>query len=229
MLYIDTWVNRGPKICSVKSVKPANKVQLESPIALIEGKFDIVLLAQIERRYWLGNVESIVRQFEAHSIPNLLKAANLGFGRVFSLAKPEAASLTVATVDSLIASTSIILVPKFGVVSGDARTPERKSEALDAVKNKILYIFLIVIIGSILLALVAVEKFGRHLHELSHKTQAVAAVASSIAEETFGAVHMVRSFAQEEYEVSRYSEKVDEMLKLGLKQAKVIGFYLWRS
>lgn len=29
----------------------------------------------------------------------------------------------------------------------------------------------------------------------------------------------VRSFAQEDYEISRYSEKVDETLKLGLKQA----------
>ncbi|KAL2479148.1 ABC transporter B family member 25 [Forsythia ovata] len=74
------------------------------------------------------------------------QAANLGFSRVFSLA-PEAVSLTVATVDLLIVSTSSIFVPKFGVVSGDTRTPERKSEALDAVKNKILYIFLIVIIG----------------------------------------------------------------------------------
>ncbi|KAK6123132.1 hypothetical protein DH2020_043128 [Rehmannia glutinosa] len=66
---------------------------------------------------------------------------------------------------------------------------------------------------------VAVRQFGRYLRELSHKTQAAAAVASSIAEETFGAVRTVRSFAQEEYEISRYSEKVDETLKLGLRQA----------
>ncbi|CAA2955673.1 ABC transporter B family member 25 [Olea europaea subsp. europaea] len=252
-------------------------------------------------------------------------AANVGFGRVFSLAKPEAGSLIVGTVALLIASTSSILVPKFGgkiidIVSGDTQTPEQKSEALDAVKNTILYIFLIVIIGSIcttlrawlfssaservvarlrknlfshlihqeiafydvtrtgellsrlsedtqiiknaattnlsealrnlstafiglgfmfttswkltLLALVvvpaisiAVRKFGRFLRELSHKTQAAAAVASSIAEETFGAIRTVRSFAQEEYEVSRYSGKVDETLTLGLKQAKVVGFF----
>ncbi|XP_022850493.1 ABC transporter B family member 25 isoform X2 [Olea europaea var. sylvestris] len=252
-------------------------------------------------------------------------AANVGFGRVFSLAKPEAGSLIVGTVALLIASTSSILVPKFGgkiidIVSGDTQTPEQKSEALDAVKNTILYIFLIVIIGSIcttlrawlfssaservvarlrknlfshlihqeiafydvtrtgellsrlsedtqiiknaattnlsealrnlstafiglgfmfttswkltLLALVvvpaisiAVRKFGRFLRELPHKTQAAAAVASSIAEETFGAIRTVRSFAQEEYEVSRYSGKVDETLTLGLKQAKVVGFF----
>ncbi|CAI9786741.1 unnamed protein product [Fraxinus pennsylvanica] len=252
-------------------------------------------------------------------------AAHVGFSRVFSLAKPEAGSLIVGTVALLIASTSSILVPKFGgkiidIVSGDTQTPEQKSEALDAVKNTILYIFLIVIIGSIctalrawlfssaservvarlrknlfshlihqeiaffdvtrtgellsrlsedtqiiknaattnlsealrnlstafiglgfmfttswkltLLALVvvpaisiAVRKFGRYLRELSHKTQAAAAIASSIAEETFGAIRTVRSFAQEEYEVSRYSGKVDETLNLGLKQAKVVGCF----
>ncbi|KAF3788294.1 ABC transporter B family member 25, partial [Nymphaea thermarum] len=43
--------------------------------------------------------------------------------------------------------------------------------------------------------------------------------------ESFGAIRTVRSFAQEEYEISRYSEKVDETLMLGLKQARVIGFF----
>ncbi|XP_020598330.1 ABC transporter B family member 25 [Phalaenopsis equestris] len=72
---------------------------------------------------------------------------------------------------------------------------------------------------------VVVRKFGRFLRELSHKTQAAAAVAASIAEESFGAIRTVRSFAQEEYEISRYSAKVDETLKLGLKQAKVVGLF----
>ncbi|PIM97901.1 Peptide exporter, ABC superfamily [Handroanthus impetiginosus] len=254
-----------------------------------------------------------------------IPAANVGFGRVLSLARPEVASLIVATVALLIASTSSMLVPKFGgkiidIVSGDIQTPEQKSRALKAVYNTILEIFLIVIIGSIctairawlfssaservvarlrkglfshlvhqeiaffdvtrtgellsrlsedtqiiknaattnlsdalknlstaviglgfmlttswkltLLALVvvpvisiAVRQFGRFLRELSHKTQAAAAVASSIAEETFGAIRTVRSFAQEEYEISRYSEKVEETLNLGLKQAKVVGVF----
>ncbi|KAL0415970.1 UNVERIFIED_CONTAM: ABC transporter B family member 25 [Sesamum latifolium] len=239
-----------------------------------------------------------------------IPAANVGFGRVLSLAKPEAASLVVATVALLIASTSSILVPKFGgkiidIVSGDIQTPEQKSKALKAVYSTILEIFLIVIIGAYfnveetsslhclmcyseiaffdvtrtgellsrlsedtqiiknaattnlsealrnlstafiglgfmlatswkltLLALVvvpvisiAVRQFGRYLRELSYKTQAAAAVASSIAEETFGAVRTVRSFAQEEYEISRYSEKVDETLKLGLRQAKIVGIF----
>ncbi|KAL2338227.1 hypothetical protein Fmac_012673 [Flemingia macrophylla] len=252
-------------------------------------------------------------------------AANVGFCRVFSLAKPEAGKLVIGTVALLIAATSSILVQKFGgkiidIVSGDLRTPGERDEALNAVKNTILQIFLIVIFGSICTALrawlfytaservvarlrknlfshlvnqeiaffdvtrtgellsrlsedtqiiknaattnlsealrnfstafiglsfmfatswkltllalavvpvlsVAVRKFGRYLRELSHKTQAAAAVASSIAEESFGAIRTVRSFAQEDYEITRYSEKVEETLNLGLKQAKVVGLF----
>nr|XP_029124183.1 ABC transporter B family member 25 isoform X1 [Elaeis guineensis] len=251
--------------------------------------------------------------------------ANVGFCRVLRLAKPDAGKLVLATIALLIASTTNILIPKYGgkiidIVSRDVREPEQQAEALDAVKDTILDIVLIVVIGSICTALrawlfnsaservvarlrkdlfshlinqeiafydvtrtgellsrlsedtqiiknaattnlsealrniattviglcfmfstswkltllafvivpaisVAVRKFGRFLRELSHKTQAAAAVASSIAEESFGAIRTVRSFAQEDYEISRYSEKVDETLKLGLKQAKVVGLF----
>lgn len=250
---------------------------------------------------------------------------NVGFSRVLRLAKPDAGKLVIATIALLIASVSSILIPKFGgqiidIVSRDLREPEQKAEALRAVQSTILFIVLIVVLGSLctvlrawlfnsaservvarlrkslfthlinqeiaffdvtrtgellsrlsedtqiiknaattnlsealrnlttamvglgfmfstswkltLLALVvvpavsvAVRKFGRYLRELSHKTQAAAAVAASIAEESFGAIRTVRSFAQEDYEISRYSEKVDETLKLGLKQALIVGFF----
>ncbi|XP_071913217.1 ABC transporter B family member 27-like isoform X1 [Coffea arabica] len=254
-----------------------------------------------------------------------LEAANVGFGRVFSLAKPDAGKLIVATIALLIASTSSILIPKYGgmiidIVARDTRTPEQQAEALDAIKNTIIAIISIVVIGSVstairswlfasaservvarlrknlfshliqqeiaffdvsrtgellsrlsedtqiiksaattnlsealrnvttaiigigfmftsswkltLLALavvpvisVGVRKFGRYLRELSHATQAAAAVAASIAEESFGAIRTVRSFAQEQYAIAGYSEKVDETLKLGLRQAKVVGLF----
>uniref|UniRef100_A0A0C9RGI0 TSA: Wollemia nobilis Ref_Wollemi_Transcript_28218_2638 transcribed RNA sequence n=1 Tax=Wollemia nobilis TaxID=56998 RepID=A0A0C9RGI0_9CONI len=252
-------------------------------------------------------------------------AANVGFCRILGLARPEAGRLAIATVALLVASTTNILVPKYGgkiidIVSGDVKTHEEKTEAFNAIKNTIVEILLIVIIGSLATALrawlfsssservvaqlrktlfhhlisqeiaffdvtrtgellsrlsedtqiiknaattnlsealrnfttaliglgfmfqtswkltllalavvpvisVGARKFGRYVRELSHKTQAAAAVAASIAEESFGAVRTVRSFAQEEYESSRYAEKVDETLKLGLKQAMVIGFF----
>ncbi|KAJ6734842.1 ABC TRANSPORTER B FAMILY MEMBER 27 [Salix purpurea] len=253
------------------------------------------------------------------------EAANVGFSRVFALAKPDAGKLVVGTIALLIASTSSLLIPKYGgmiidIVSRDIKTPEQQSEALDAIKNTILYIVLIVVVGSLCTALrawlfssaservvarlrkdlfshlisqeiafydvtrtgellsrlsedsqiiknaattnlsealrnlttaligvffmfssswkltllalaivpvmsVAVKKFGRYLRELSHATQAAAAVAASIAEESFGAVRTVRSFAQEQYTISHYSEKVDETLMLGLKQARIVGLF----
>lgn len=252
-------------------------------------------------------------------------AENVGFCRVLSLAKPDAGKLIVATIALLIASTTSILIPKFGgkiidIVSGDISTPEQQAEALTAVWNTVLYILLIVVVGSVCTALrawlfssaservvarlrtnlfthlihqeiaffdvtrtgellsrlsedtqiiknaattnlsealknlstafiglafmfatswkltllallvvpgisIAVRKFGRFLRELSHKTQAAAAAAASIAEESFGAIRTVRSFAQEGREVSRYSKQVNETLKLGLKQAKVVGMF----
>ncbi|KAF5958493.1 hypothetical protein HYC85_005718 [Camellia sinensis] len=277
-----------------------------------------------------------------------IQAANVGFCRIFQLvseksiltalesgavlvkyiklltspniqAKPDAGNLIIATIALLIASTTSILIPKYGgmiidIVSRDIKTPEDQAEALDAVKGTVIVILLIVVVGSIctairawlfssaservvarlrrdlfshliqqeiafydvtrtgellsrlsedtqiiknaattnlsealrnlttaligvvfmlssswkltLLALVivpvisvAVRKFGRFLRELSHKTQAAAAVAASIAEESFGAVRTVRSFAKEAYTISSYSEKVDVTLQLGLQQA----------
>ncbi|TYH61837.1 hypothetical protein ES332_D07G078900v1 [Gossypium tomentosum] len=280
------------------------------------------LLDRGGRRKANGNTDDNLTDLEhGDSIP----AANVSFTRVLSLAKPDAGKLIVATIALLIASTSSILIPKFGgkiidIVSGDIGMLEQKVEALAAIRNTILDIFLIVIVGSVctalrawlfssaservvarlrknlfshlinqeiaffditrtgellsrlsedtqiiknaattnlsealrnlsttfiglgfmfatswkltLLALVvvpaisiAVRQFGRFLRELSHKTQVAAAAAASVAEESFGAIRTVRSFAQEEYEISRYSQKVDETLNLGLKQAKVVGLF----
>lgn len=254
-----------------------------------------------------------------------VEAANVGFFRVYSLAKPEAGKLIIGTIALLIASTSSILIPRFGgtiidIVSREIKSPEEQLEALNAVKNTILEIVLVVVIGALCTALrswlfasaservvarlrkdlfshlihqeiafydvtrtgellsrlsedtqviknaatnnlsealrnlttaaigitfmftsswklallalavvpvisVCVRKFGRYLRELSHSTQAAAAVAASIAEESFGAIRTVRSFAQESYATSNYAEKVDETLKLGLRQARVIGLF----
>ncbi|KAE8676934.1 hypothetical protein F3Y22_tig00111566pilonHSYRG00067 [Hibiscus syriacus] len=104
---------------------------------------------------------------------------------------------------------------------------KRKSKiSYDAKQKEIKIYNLSLNIDMILLALavvpvisVAVRQFGRFVRELSHKTQAAVAAASSIAEESLGAIRTVRSFAQEEYEISCYSLKVEETVDLGLKQA----------
>ncbi|VVB09240.1 unnamed protein product [Arabis nemorensis] len=244
----------------------------------------------------------------------VVEAANVGFGRVFSLAKPDTGKLVIGTIALLIASTTNLLVPKFGgmiidIASRDANTPEQQAESIRAVRNAVLIILLIVVIGSLCTALrawlfnsaservvarlrkdlfkhlmhqeiafydvtktgellsrlsedtqiiksaattnlsealrnvttafigvgfmftsswkltFAVMQFGRYLRELSHTTQSAAAVAASIAEESFGAIRTVRSFAKENYMVSQYSKKVEETLKLGLKQAVLDGMF----
>ncbi|KAJ9683098.1 hypothetical protein PVL29_018903 [Vitis rotundifolia] len=85
------------------------------------------------------------------------QAAKVGFFRVFSLAKPEAGKLIVATIALLVASTSIVMLSKYGgmvidIVSRDIRTPEQQSEALAAVKNAALAVVLIVVLGSLCVA-----------------------------------------------------------------------------
>ncbi|CAL9060323.1 ABC transporter B family member 25 [Musa acuminata AAA Group] len=289
------------------------------------GKNMRIKTASSNRSPLLDHEESSSRALSDLEHGDTVQPANVTFSRVLHLAKPDAGKLVLATVALLIASTTNILIPKFGgkiidIVSRGIQAPDQKAEALDAVKNTVLEIMVIVVIGSIcttlrawmfnsaservvarlrkdlfshlmnqeiafydvtrtgellsrlsedtqiiknaattnlsealrnltttfiglgfmfstswkltLLALVivpvvsvAVRQFGRYLRELSHKTQAAAAVAASIAEESFGAIRTVRSFAQEDYEISRYSVKVDETLKLGLNQAKVVGLF----
>ncbi|KAK4567981.1 hypothetical protein RGQ29_003657 [Quercus rubra] len=258
----------------------------------------------------MRNDASTDRQLTDLEHGDAIPAANVGFFRVISLEKPDAGRLIIATYALLIASTTSLLIPKFGgkiidIVSGDIKTLEQKAEAYDAVKNTIVEIFLIIIVGAISSALrtwffssaservvaqlrknllvtlftrlsedtqiiksaattslsealrslaaafiglsfmfatswkltlfvlavvpalsVAVCKFGLFLTVLSSKTQAAAAEASSIAEESFGAIRTVRSFAQEGYGITCYSEKVRETFKLGLQQAKVSGLFI---
>ncbi|XP_022751947.1 ABC transporter B family member 27-like [Durio zibethinus] len=256
---------------------------------------------------------------------NAVEETNVGLSRVFSLAKPDAGKLIAGAIALLIASASGLLIPKYGgliidIVSRETKTQEQQSEALDAIKNTITYIVLIIVVGPLcravqawlfssacerivarlrknlfshlihqeiaffdvtstgellsglsedtqiiknvattnlsealqnlttfivgigfmfssswkltLLAMVvvpviavAIRKFGRYLKQLSYTTQAAAALAASVAEECFGAIQTIRSFAQEGYAISKYAEKVDETLKLGLKRAKVVGLY----
>ncbi|KAK8587719.1 hypothetical protein V6N12_022201 [Hibiscus sabdariffa] len=263
-----------------------------------------------------------IPDFEQDSAP---EAPNVGLSRLFSLAKPDAGKLIVGTTALFIASASGFLIPKYGgiiidIVSREIKTPQQQSEALNAIKNTITYILLIIVMGSIcraaqawlfscagerivarlrlnlfshlihqeiaffdatstgellnrlsedtqiiktaattnlsgtlqnltrtiigigfmfssswkltLLSLAIVPvvavgmfRFGRYLKQLSHTTQAAAAVAASVSEESFGDIRTIRSLAQEDSAVSKYSEKVDDRLMIGLKRAKVVGLY----
>ena len=67
--------------------------------------------------------------------------------------------------------------------------------------------------------------FGRTVRRLSKQTQDALAGASEVAEETFSNIRTVRSFAQEEHEVARYGEKVDEAFARGRRLAITYGLF----
>ncbi|CAI9111725.1 OLC1v1012016C1 [Oldenlandia corymbosa var. corymbosa] len=82
------------------------------------------------------------------------EAANVGFGRVFLLAKPDAGKIIIGNIALLIAFTTNLLIPKYGgmiidIVSRDIRTPEQQAEAWNAIKNTVLLIVSVVVIGSV--------------------------------------------------------------------------------
>ncbi|KAK9996271.1 hypothetical protein SO802_020957 [Lithocarpus litseifolius] len=185
-----------------------------------------------------------------------IPAANVGFCRVISLstyilAKPDAGRLIIATFALLIASTTSLLIEiAFFYITRTGELLSRLSEDTQIIKSAAttslsealrslatafidlsfmfatswkLTLFVLAVVPALS---VAVCKFGLFLTELSSKTQAAAAEASSIAEESFGAIRTVRSFFQQGYEITCYSEKVDETFKLGLQQAKVSELFI---
>ncbi|KVH92657.1 ABC transporter, conserved site-containing protein [Cynara cardunculus var. scolymus] len=91
------------------------------------------------------------------------------------------------------------------IVSRDTRTPEEQTEALNAVKDTILAVVLVVVVGSLSTAIrawlfsSASERVVARLRKelFSHLMH----------QESFGAIRTVRSFAQESYAISTYSEK----------------------
>ncbi|RVW82756.1 ABC transporter B family member 25 [Vitis vinifera] len=128
------------------------------------------------------------------------QAAKVGFFRVFFLAKPYAGKLIIATIALLIESTSRVMIPKYcgiiiDIVSRDIRTPEQQSEALVAVKNAVLDIVLIVVLGERIVARLRkdlfshlinqeiaffdVTKTGELLSRLSEDSQIIKNVATS--------------------------------------------------
>ncbi|KAL9275312.1 ABC transporter B family member 27-like protein, partial [Drosera capensis] len=99
-----------------------------------------------------GNEQSTDDPTSDLELGDAVPAANVGFCRVFSLAKPDAGKLAIGTIALLSASTASLLIPKYGgmiidIVSRDLTSPEQQSQALSDVRSTILEIFLIVLVG----------------------------------------------------------------------------------
>ena len=65
----------------------------------------------------------------------------------------------------------------------------------------------------------AIRLYGGWIKELSKQTQAEAAVATSVASDSLGAIRTVKAFAREAAELRRYSAAAERTLSLGIRAA----------
>lgn len=75
------------------------------------------------------------------------------------------------------------------------------------------------------LLVVAALIFGKFIRRLSRKTQDQLADANVIVEETFQSVPVVKSFTNEEFEVSRYRNSLKEVVRTALHAARYRGLF----
>lgn len=73
---------------------------------------------------------------------------------------------------------------------------------------------------------VAALIFGRYIRKLSRKTQDLLASANTIAEETLGAVRVVKAFSNEFLEIDRYKTAQDGVVKVAIKSAIYRGLFI---
>lgn len=67
--------------------------------------------------------------------------------------------------------------------------------------------------------------FGRYIRQISKKRQDLLADTNTIVEETFQSFSVVKSFANEWFEMMRYGKSVDSVVKISLRFAKIRGLF----
>lgn len=68
--------------------------------------------------------------------------------------------------------------------------------------------------------------YGRYVRKMSTRVQDQLADASSVLEESLSAIRIVQSFVREEYERTRYSQRITEALKLAVRRAAASGGFI---
>jgi ABC-type multidrug transport system fused ATPase/permease subunit len=86
---------------------------------------------------------------------------------------------------------------------------------------KLSLIMLLTFPGVVVIAIV----FGRYIRKISKKRQDELANSNVIVEETFQSFSVVKSFANEWFEVFRFSKSVDQLVKVALKYAHYRGLF----
>jgi len=74
--------------------------------------------------------------------------------------------------------------------------------------------------------IVGAQFYGRYVRRLSTKVQDRLAEANSVLEETLSAIRIVQSFVREEYERSRYRDRIQDSLKLAVRRAVASGGFI---
>src|SRR6185295_14781086 len=67
--------------------------------------------------------------------------------------------------------------------------------------------------------------FGRAIRKLARKAQDQLAESGTIIEETFQGITNVKAFANEKFEIRRYSSSIANVVKLALKNARLRGIF----
>jgi subfamily B ATP-binding cassette protein MsbA len=74
--------------------------------------------------------------------------------------------------------------------------------------------------------IVSAHLYGRYVRKLSTQVQDRLAEANSVLEETLSAIRIVQSFVRENYERSRYRDRIYDSLRLAVKRAIASGGFI---
>ncbi|MGB7923001.1 MAG: ABC transporter ATP-binding protein [Pyrinomonadaceae bacterium] len=83
----------------------------------------------------------------------------------------------------------------------------------------------LVIFFSVPVAAICARSFGKHVRKLSRQFQEQLANTTVAAEEAISAVRIVKAFAREPYEVSRYTQAVEELFAVGRRRSLISGLF----
>ena len=91
------------------------------------------------------------------------------------------------------------------------------------ITNTRLSLFMLAIVPVVI---VGAQFYGRYVRRLSTKVQDRLAEANSVLEETLSAIRIVQSFVREEYERTRYRNRIQDSLKLAVRRAVASGGFI---
>jgi subfamily B ATP-binding cassette protein MsbA len=84
----------------------------------------------------------------------------------------------------------------------------------------------LVMLAIVPVVIVAANVYGRYVRRLSTKVQDRLAEANSVLEETLSAIRIVQSFVREEYERTRYRDRILDSLQLAVRRAVASGGFI---